>query len=170
MVRPLAAVMPFAEDAGDVASGLEGFGKGMLVQIHALLSGRNAVDSCPSVVAAGQEFSTRRRADGLDVKAIEVRSGLGDRIDVRGGELLVAVVRVITPAGIIRQQDDDVRLRRGGCSNGQPKCEEEAHGVSPCLEGRMIGGKAGKAELRTELMTALRTEWRAEWKRRWMNR
>jgi hypothetical protein len=47
------------------------------------------------VVSSGEEFRAGGGADRLDEEAVEVRAVLGDRIDVRRGDLSVAVERVI---------------------------------------------------------------------------
>ena len=118
VVRPLAAVMPLAEDPGHVARGLEGVGKGLLIEVHALLAGRDAINSESAMVASSQELGAGGGADWLHKEAIEVRTALGERIDVRGRELPVTVEGIITPAGIIGEHDDHVRLRRGGEPGG----------------------------------------------------
>ena len=61
------------------------------------------------MITSGQELRAGRGADVLDEEAIEVRAGLGDAVDVRRGDLAVAVEGIVAPAGVIGQQDDHVR-------------------------------------------------------------
>ena len=131
VVRPLAAVVPFAEDPRDVAGGLERVGEGLFVEVHALLSGGDPVDAEPPMVAAGQEFGTGGGADGLDEETVEVRAGLGEGVDVGRGHLAIAVERVIAPAGVVGQQHDHVGRGRGRepADEQEQAGEEQAHGL-----------------------------------------
>ena len=118
VVRPLAAIVPLAKNPRDVAGGLEGVGEGLLVEVHTLMSGGDAGDAEATVVASGQELRASGGADRLHEEAIEVRSALGERIDIWCRELAVTVEGIITPAGIIGEHHDHVRLRRGGEPGG----------------------------------------------------
>ena len=114
VVRPLAAVMPLTEDARNITRGLEGISEGLLIKVHALMSCGDAGDAEATMVASSQELRASGGADRLDEEAIEVRTALGECIDVRRRKLAVTVEGIITPAGIIGEHHDHVRLRRGG--------------------------------------------------------
>ena len=90
VVGPLGAVVPFAEGAGGVTGGFEGVGEGFFIEIEAFLAGGDAFDAAARVVAAGEEFGAGGGADGADEEAVEGDAGLGDGVDVGGGELGVA--------------------------------------------------------------------------------
>ena len=124
VVGPLAAIVPLAEDPGHVARGLEGVGKGLLIEVHALLAGGDAINSESAMVASSQELGAGRGADRLHEEAIEVRAALGERIDIWRRELAITVEGIITPAGIIGEHDDHIGLRR----RGQPRDDEEQAG------------------------------------------
>ena len=114
VIRPLATVVPLAEDARHVACSLEGIGEGLLVEVHALLAGGDTVHAEATVVAPGEELGASGGADWLYKEAIEVCAALGERVEVRGCELPVPVEGIITPAGVIGEQHDHVGLRCGG--------------------------------------------------------
>ena len=76
------------------------------------------------MVASSQELGAGRGADWLHKEAIEVRTALGECIDVRRRKLAVTVEGIITPAGIIGEHDDHIGLRR----RGQPRDDEEQAG------------------------------------------
>ena len=125
VVGPLAAVMPLAEDPGGVTRRPEGVGDRLFRQVHAFLAGRDAGDAESPVVASGQEFGAGGGADGLDEEAVEVRAAPGERVDVRRGELAVAVERVVAPAGVIGQQHHHVGRAGGRCDGRSAEEAEE---------------------------------------------
>ncbi len=132
VVGPLAAVMPFAEEAGDVAGGLERIGEGFFARIHPFLAGRDAGNTEPAVIASGEELGAGGGTDGLDEETFEVCAVLSERVDVRSRQLPIPVEGVVTPARIIRQEDDHVGAFPGhGSAAGQEHDGgEQAHAIS----------------------------------------
>ena len=114
VIRPLAAIVPLAENPRHVAGGLKGIRESLFVEVHALLASGDAINSESAMVASSQELGAGRGADRLHEEAIEVRAALGERIDIWRRELAITVEGIITPAGIVGEHDDHIGLRRGG--------------------------------------------------------
>ena len=71
VIRPLAAVVPFAERAGGVAGRFERVGDGCFVDIKPFMAGRNAVDAAARMIAAREELGPRRCTNGADEESVE---------------------------------------------------------------------------------------------------
>src|SRR5437764_1104119 len=86
MVRPLAAVVPFAECAGGIMSGFEGVADGGFVEVKAFAAGGDAVNAAARMVAASEKLGAGGGTDGADVKMFEHCAGAGEGIYVGGGK------------------------------------------------------------------------------------
>jgi len=62
------------------------------------------------MVATGQQRGAGRRADRLDVVAVDDRAALGEPVDVGRLDLFAAVEAAIGEAEVVDQEEDDVRL------------------------------------------------------------
>src|SRR5439155_1892313 len=80
-----------------------------LVQIQALPARGDVPHSAPEMVAAGQEFRARRRADRRYEEPVEESAVARQRVDGGRREIRVAVDAQVAPALIVGQEDDDVR-------------------------------------------------------------
>jgi hypothetical protein len=64
------------------------------------------------MITAGKKFRARGRANGADIKAIELRPIAGERIDIGGRKIFIPAQAQVAPALIIGENDHDVgRLR-----------------------------------------------------------
>lgn len=84
VVRMLRPVVPLAKRPGRIARLSERLGDRVLVDVQALLAGRDAPHAAAGAVAARQELGRRRCADGADIEARENRAAVGERVDVAG--------------------------------------------------------------------------------------
>ena len=140
MVGRLRAVVPLAEGRGGVARVVEDPGDRRFVQVEPLSAPGSGVDAGPRVVAAGQEFRARRRADRADEEPSEGGALSRQRVDVRRADVDVAVEAQVSPALVVGQKEDDVgprrRIRRpaGGDRRGNEREEVQTtrkHGGGP---------------------------------------
>ena len=109
VVRVVGSIVPFAEDAGDVAGLLEGLGQSHLILSHGLVGSGDAVNAGPQVVAAGQQARACRGTDRTGEEPIE--TGALARQPVQHGRVdLVVPVRVdVAPALVVREDQEHVR-------------------------------------------------------------
>ena len=148
MVGPLRAVVPFTERAGGVAGGLEAICHRFFVEGHTLLASCDAIDTTARVIAAGEKFRARGRADRANEKAIQRGASTRNRINVGRAQLGVAVARVVAPAGVVGKKDDNVRRtsRTGsveyaaGRPNKEAKANAEFHANLASLNDSLWGG------------------------------
>ena len=130
MIRPLASVVPFAEGSGGIACSVECFGKRPFISVQPFQSSRDPTHAAARMIAAGEKLRARRRAQRTHIKPLERRPATRDRVDIRRAQVPVAANAVITPAGIIGQEDHDVGCRRrNGCGRG-------GNNPSPCTCGQ----------------------------------
>ena len=117
MVGILLAVVPLAEAAGRVAPLAKDLGERDFVGPHHFVPLRDARHPGPHVIAAGQERRPRRRTDGRDVKPFEPHARIVQRIEHRRVDLLVAVSSEVSPALIVRDDQQHVgwRIVGTGC-------------------------------------------------------
>ncbi len=121
VVGRLHPVVPLAEGRGDVAGPGKHVADGPFVQVQPLATGRRAVDAAAGMIAAGQELGPRRRTDRADIEAAEAGTVTGQRVDVRGAEVAVAVEAEVTPALVVGQDDQDVGTSRRGKNGRQQR-------------------------------------------------
>ena len=111
MIRPLAAVVPFAERASGVARGLEALSDGAFTGVQSLLSGGHTAHATARMITAREKLGARRRAHGADIKAFEQRALAGQRINVGRPQVRVSVEAQVAPALVVGEDDDEVGLR-----------------------------------------------------------
>ena len=69
----------------------------------------------PRRIAPGEQARSRRTAIGRgDVSLSKSNSVLGERVDVRRGDVLAPVATALAPAEIVRVEDDEVGFLGGG--------------------------------------------------------
>ena len=118
--RAVAAETPLADDAGVVARALE-----HLRERRVLAAQRDRVAVRPvvatdarvaSVLAREERPARGRTAGAARVGLREAHPLAGEAVEVRRGKLLLPVATQVSPAQIVREDDDDVRagLIRGG--------------------------------------------------------
>lgn len=113
MIRPLAAVVPFAEGARGVTGGFQRLGERFFLEIEPFLAGADAAHAGPRMIPAGEHLGTGGRADGTDEETVERHAIAGQGIDVRRGEIGISRHAEIAPALVVSEDEDDIR-RRGG--------------------------------------------------------
>src|SRR5207253_4569614 len=106
-------VMLLAESACGVASRLESLGYGHFIQVQPLGAGRYAAHAASRVIAAGEVLSPSRRAHGTDIKTLEQRAVMRQRVDMRRRKIRVAADAQVAPTLVVRQNDDNIQPRPG---------------------------------------------------------
>ena len=73
-----------------------------------LAAGGRAPHAAARMVAACEKLGPRGRADGADKKPLEESAVFGERVDIRRGEIRVAVNAQVAPALVVGEDDDDI--------------------------------------------------------------
>ncbi len=64
----------------------------------------------PRMMPSGEQGRTRRRADGADMEMLEFNAMCSESVDRGRGELCIAMATQITPAHVVGEYEEDVRL------------------------------------------------------------
>ena len=105
----IVAVVPFAEDAGAIAVGLEALGDGRFLQRQFAADLRRGADA--DRMAPGQQHRARRRADAPAHELRQFDALREEPVDVRRGHA-AAVDAQVAPADIVGHDVNDVGFRR----------------------------------------------------------
>lgn len=94
-----------------VASGTEGVGHGFSRQIQTLLPRGHSGNAGPAMIASGEKIRPRRSTNLANVESLQRNPFAGERGDARRFHQGVAGMAEVSPARVIREQNDDIRLR-----------------------------------------------------------
>jgi hypothetical protein len=126
--------VPFADHPGRAASALEQLGERdfALRQVQRIrlwrVRGRIERQAAAERIAARHQRRASRRAEGhRRIEVRELRSFRRHAVEVRSLEFRMAVAREVTIAEVIGEDEDDVRLRRGG-GLAAKQCQERHEG------------------------------------------
>src|SRR5207249_2019261 len=87
MIRPLAAIVPFAKAASGVPGGLEGLRNGPLIRIQPLLARGDSTYPTARMVAPRQKLGPCRRTHRTYVKPVQRRTRARQRVHIRRVEI-----------------------------------------------------------------------------------
>ena len=147
-IVPFAAQVPLADEARSVACLPQELRQedGVLVQVFPRQGGVR--DAVAELVHARQERRARRRAGRAHVELFEAHALVEKRIQIRGLEQWVPVPSQVAIALVVRQDEDDVRFRRGsfgGPEHGRRRQQQGGEDEESVLHDERGGGRVRPA-------------------------
>jgi hypothetical protein len=108
MIRILHPVVPFAKCGRRVTSLGKGVANRPFVQVHSFATSGSAIHAAAWMIATGQKFGTRRRADRANKKTIKASTLFRETVNVWRTEIPISVEAQVSPSLIVSQNDNDV--------------------------------------------------------------